>query len=86
MTGYVKRSNCLIKTLDQGAAYLIEVHIDRMNTPLCRQWYQVEVQSFTSPFWSHCSFKWERVGEKKLTQIEHALCYLTETIARLFSR
>lgn len=88
MTGYVKRSNCLIKALDQGAAYLLEVCIDRMNTASCRQWCQAEVQSFTSAIWSHYSFNWEkkRVREKRLTQVDHALCYLTETTAKLFAR
>lgn len=74
MTGHVKRSNCLIKALDQGEAYLLKVCIDRMNTPSCRQWCQVEVQYFTSAIWNHCSFNWKEVQEKRLTLVERALC------------
>lgn len=62
MTGCVKGSNWFIEVFGQGAALLIEVHLDRMNTHLCRQ---EEVQSFTPAVWSHCSFRWETVGDKK---------------------
>lgn len=43
-----------IEALGQGAALLIEVQLDWMNTHSCRQ---VELQSFTPDVWSYCSFK-----------------------------